>query len=651
MAGETEVLTFKANMADLHKKLAEMPGITEKEAKKMVRSMERQMKKMEKATNRAAKASGRSMRDMEKDVRHAQRRMLKLGAAASAVSPAFGSMVSSAGAVAGGISAMMNPVGLAIGGMVALTAAVLGTTVGMVVAVRKARDLHKALLPFDHIDGILPDITPQQLASLEAANAAMDALGTVAKSALLTLGTEFAPAIEKAAVMTLKFGLMAIDAFNAFAAGHDVLKEIAVFMGKTLVQAMTLPISSLMNLIEIMGDLATVAGATQLGGALSALGNKWDDFTESIARSGVDLIFDATGAAMDGLAISTGDYDARAQALIGTMSKLHSKTKAVAEVSYDYSGALKAMSSHLKPMTLHAQAATARIEGLTDAAGDLTAPDLSRMERLQLLLVQMSAEASKSTVANLALADSIAAVSAAIGEEQIVQLKKQREEQLKNLSGYLGYAQQGFSILSSGFQQSADDAANMVNHLTAQMSAGEAHYTDSQKAQLQKRIKQQKEAAREAFEAVKAARIGEAVAATSLGVINAFAQNPPPSPLGFIGAGIIAATGAKSVSEISKQRVSFHSAQSPDEMPANILRTERLVNSTGREALGDENIRQANAGVAGGRAPVVRVLQQYRHRIYNDFVKDGLTMGNPVSEAINAATPGTTGHRGNRKGV
>ena len=645
--GETEVITFKANMADLHKKLGELPGVTDKEAKKMVRSLERQLKKTEKAAAKAAKNSGRSMQSMERQMKQVQRRTAKLGAAASALSPAFGSMVTGAGAVAGGVGAMMNPIGLAIGSIVALTGAVAGVSVGMFLAVRKARDLKDELERFQHIEGILPDVTAEELASLDRANAAIDALSVVVRSAVLTLGTEFAPAVEKAATLTLKLGLMALDAFNSFASGHDVLKELAVFLSKGFIDALTLPISGLFSFIEVMGDLATAVGAEGLGKALTQVGDSWDQFFTGVARAGVDHVFSATGEALEGLAISTSDYDARVEALIGSMSGLSSQTRQATADVEDYSAALAAVAAMGARAADESAVLTGRISDLNKQTERLTAPDLSRMEQLQTLLVQLSAEASRSEVANLALADSIQAVSRAIGEEQIQQVAEQRRAQVDALSGYLGHAQQGFSMLSAGYQTSANDAAAMVNHLTAQMAAGESFYTAEQKAQLQKRIEAQKDAARKSFQAVKASRIGEAVASTALGVINAISQNPFPSPLGIIGAGIVAAAGAKSVAEISKQRVTFHSAQSPDEIPATVLRSERVVNSTGRAALGDEAIRRANAGQGSG-APPIRVLNTYQHRIFNRFIKDGLTMGNPISEAMSS---GPAGHRGNRKGI
>jgi hypothetical protein len=48
--------------------------------------------------------------------------------------------------------------------------------------------------------------------------------------------------------------------------------------------------------------------------------------------------------------------------------------------------------------------------------------------------------------------------------------------------------------------------------------------------------------------------------------------------------------------------------------------------------IGDEQINRANAGMS---QPVqVVAVQQYRHRVFNEFVKDNLKIGSPISAAI-----------------
>src|SRR5690348_12822079 len=57
-ARETVELAFRAQLGDLRKELAKLPGITEKEAKGMVTALGQQLARAEKAAKRAAQESG-----------------------------------------------------------------------------------------------------------------------------------------------------------------------------------------------------------------------------------------------------------------------------------------------------------------------------------------------------------------------------------------------------------------------------------------------------------------------------------------------------------------------------------------------------------------------------------------------------------------
>jgi hypothetical protein len=59
---ESIEISYKANMADLTKKLAEMPNITSREAKKMVGALDRQLKQAENAAKRSSAASQKAMK-------------------------------------------------------------------------------------------------------------------------------------------------------------------------------------------------------------------------------------------------------------------------------------------------------------------------------------------------------------------------------------------------------------------------------------------------------------------------------------------------------------------------------------------------------------------------------------------------------------
>ncbi|MEL6347323.1 MAG: hypothetical protein AAFV53_29675 [Myxococcota bacterium] len=188
----------------------------------------------------------------------------------------------------------------------------------------------------------------------------------------------------------------------------------------------------------------------------------------------------------------------------------------------------------------------------------------------------------------------------------------------------------------------------MVTQLTQQLAAGEDVYTEAQKKALRERIEAQKNAAREQFEAAQKAKVAEALASTALASINAIAQSPPPSPLGLIGAGIATAAGLTAAQQIASQNVTFHRGGLGDEIPATLTRREAVLSPLGRQTAGDDNIRRMNSGRRTGEDRIL-VVDRYRHQTFNRFIKDGLRMGNPISDAI--GRDDAVGHNRERKGI
>lgn len=148
MAGRTVDLAFKADLSQLVTQLKKMPGTTEAEAKKMAASLERQIKKAEKASVKAAKASAAAYRRQKTamgdmgDAAAKSAQQLKgleevggetssiMGGVASAldlVSPSAGSAARALGDMSGGIE-MVARSGLALAGPLAALAA--GAAIG-----------------------------------------------------------------------------------------------------------------------------------------------------------------------------------------------------------------------------------------------------------------------------------------------------------------------------------------------------------------------------------------------------------------------------------------------------------------------------------------------------------------------------------------
>jgi hypothetical protein len=193
--------------------------MTDKEAKAMVRSLERQMKKAEKAADKAAKKTKTSFNKMGKAANRTGRDLRRFGTAASELSPAFGGVFNAVGSFTRILGAMANPATLAIASVVGLGAAALGSVVAMVKITQASDELLDTLQPFEHIDGLVPELDQSTIDSIHLANRAMDSLWTVVQAFTLTLGAEFAPLVKVAADLLLRLALMAQDAFSSFVVG------------------------------------------------------------------------------------------------------------------------------------------------------------------------------------------------------------------------------------------------------------------------------------------------------------------------------------------------------------------------------------------------------------------------------------------------
>lgn len=127
MAGRTVDLKFRADLSQMVAQMKTLPGMTEQEAKKMASSLERQLKKAEKASVKAAKASAAAWKRQTKATEKASKElsgtakslkatadaggeansvMSGLAGALGTVSPAAAAAVSGIGSLAGGVEAV-----------------------------------------------------------------------------------------------------------------------------------------------------------------------------------------------------------------------------------------------------------------------------------------------------------------------------------------------------------------------------------------------------------------------------------------------------------------------------------------------------------------------------------------------------------------
>jgi len=153
-------------------------------------------------------------------------------------------------------------------------------------------------------------------------------------------------------------------------------------------------------------------------------------------------------------------------------------------------------------------------------------------------------------------------------------------------------------------------------------------------------------AAEEQFKNQKAAQMAMAIVAGALAVQQALSSAPPPA--NFILAGISGAAAAVEIGVIAGAQPKFHMGTTgfrPDEGMATLQRGEGVVTSQGMSRPGmREVVQAANGGRAIGGGGSVNM--QYQHKVYNEFIRDNLKAGSPLTRRIDNGTK--VGHRQTR---
>ena len=232
-------------------------------------------------------------------------------------------------------------------------------------------------------------------------------------------------------------------------------------------------------------------------------------------------------------------------------------------------------------------------------------------------------------------ANKITALETAAAEERKKlsddERKKREEDDAAALEIQRAAIMEGIGLISESLSASADNQAAVLEQLTSQLESNSENMTESDKAALKERVAAAREAAMLTFGLNKAAQLATATVNTATAVTAALASAPPPANL--IAAGVAGAAGGAQIAAIAAQQPAFHSGgMVPDEVQARLVTGEAVLSRVGRNVIGDEQIRAANAGMA----PPVKVvaINQYRHEVFRPFIRDHLRLGGDLSTAI-----------------
>jgi hypothetical protein len=491
--------------------------------------------------------------------------------------------------------------GIAVAGVAGVGLAAAGSVAAILKAVDAAEKYHKELAAFEGLEGF--GVRPEALASIKAANAAVGSLGTIMKQVVVTLGAEFAPGVEEAGTNLVAFGLMGLDAFEAFAGGHDILRELAVFLTDRLVKAILSPVSALADVVGWMGTLAKVAGASELGGALAGVEDAYDSFTRTISETAVDFYLDAAAESLTGLSDSTGTYRERATALIGVQATLGDKTKSTSSAVREQSNAMREAAEQAKVIA----AAQAELADLTREAYLSTLGPLDQMiARHQVELEQVRA-LGQASGDRAAASDAFAAV-------ELRQAAELAELRSSTASAYAEQRQQEHAAELARLEEQRQAAIGAASGFFGGLAA-----ISQQAAEAQ--AKGNADAASRWYEWYQTAAEFQVGVDAAAAVMKALATlGPIAGGISAIGIGLTAASQIAAIE--SQQLPSFHTGGTmlaPDEHLAVMRRNESALTAQGTaNAGGPEGVRSLNEGRQGGPQRIV-VEERYRHRTFRRF--------------------------------
>lgn len=267
------------------------------------------------------------------------------------------------------------------------------------------------------------------------------------------------------------------------------------------------------------------------------------------------------------------------------------------------------------------------IADLASIQRDASMATMTEEERINVLLAERLARLEEIEQASMGALDTTAAEAAlrAQAEQQLGELEQQRHDQKMAQVEQERAAQER---LAAQQRQAAQEQIRIATDIAG---------TSSQLIAM-------------GFKDKQAAMVAEGTSAAILAGINTIASNP--TPLGIAQAGLNVALAMAQVAKMRSVQPSFHRGGFGDEYSATMRRGEAVLSPQGRQMMGDDAIRRANRGQApqeGGG--VIEVRQFYRHRPFDEFARDNLERGGPVTSAINGSRQGRSYHRSNRNGA
>tara|TARA_R110002020_G_scaffold6340_3_gene26700 strand:+ start:3261 stop:5129 length:1869 start_codon:yes stop_codon:yes gene_type:complete len=613
-SAETVVLTFAADLSDLKADLATLPGITEKEAREMVRGLEKQLRKAEKASKKAAKTSKKawgasktatdqaatSVKQFGEDAGETESILLGMAGAVDLVNPALGDMMRRMGDLSGASEAGarsvkllgVNAAGLgATAGPLAIGLAAVATAVALVGnATHEATEDHRRLTEVLESQTSATDRLTMSNNLLKASTGDVEGfIGSLQMQTALATGE-----IDKLDLAAGKLGGDLADTLNPqlLAAGKAVAENRAD-----------------------MEKLDAIVRDTSASFKDQAEASKRLDEARA-AQTGLEKNLGDLKALRDQGSDAINDY---VRGLRDTDAALESNKRALESKKNADEAAREAAQEH------------ARILAEQEAALEQLNETIQRHVMSQLDDRGKILETYDREIAQI---DELA--SKYVENEEIqAAAALARAEAAETMNAEL------FAIEQEALTKQHALRVSMAEDTAASLMALGELVNSARMRQLTTGDVQEQLMAQKLFKRAQAMAIVQAVMDTAVAVMKAATIAPFPANVpSMVGAGL---QGATQVAMIKSQKPpSFPTGGviPIDHQLISAAPGEAVLNRRAVDSLGVDGVDALNTGRTA--QPVVITVPTYEHRVFNAFVADSIAVGGPLRSALN--------NRGNNTG-
>jgi hypothetical protein len=666
----TVELSVDANLAGLRSELGKIPGLTAEQAKLMTAELNKSIK----ASERAAKAAGAASKRAMEEARVASEAAAK---SVGDVGDKFGHVGSAAGKLAGGLDLLAPGLGDVARGVADLAdVGEVGASLQVFSVVAGSAAAAVGLLALSLAP--IAELILEERREAEATKAALDAY-TSATEAAQAANDKFATSLESVNdYIKLATGLETqaeqtarkrIDALRTEAQVQTAATQALIDSAEALKARKEEEQSSL-----IAAGLRRKLSEEEVA-QLKANKGIIEDLNDGLAdnRRRLEEVAQATESSTEFITLETQaiEHAARNSERKASADKARAKAADEARAAemrnaeaikalVDQIAAYDALDAEFQKSledaaALHeanAKAITdkhaAALDGFSSKLADLvpTQP-LDELTKLELLLSDVSLAMSRAPTEELGMRYSAMADEITAQIERVKMAQSGWYAQATQISeGVNGVAQTGaalFESLGTISEHAMERASTAYAEAIADRKRLGKDATDAEKKAAKEEVEARRNALIKAFMVDKAVKMSQALINTALAVTSALTAGPIAGPILATAAG---AAGAVQVAAIASEAPSFHRGGligQPDEMTATVRSGEAVLNPMGRSRLGDQTIRDLNAGASndsGGQA--IQVV--YGHRAFDYFVKSHLRTRMTLPRALGKGT--RTGQRG-----